>query len=101
MIAVVDIQGQQFKVQENEVHYVPKLNVEPNKEVVFEKVLMLFDDKKAKIGAPYVEAKVVAKVLQNLKDDKVLVFKKKRRNSYKKLRGHRQHLTKIQILEIK
>jgi len=101
MFAVVNIQGQQFKVKEKEIHYVPKLIAEPNSEVTFEKTLLISDNNKTIIGSPYVNAKVVAKVIEHMKDDKVLVFKKKRRNSYKKLRGHRQQLTKIQVLEIK
>jgi len=101
MFAVVDIAGQQFKVSENSTYYVPRLSVEPDAEVTFDKVLMLDNDKKLTIGNPSVKGvKVTAKVLEHLKDDKVLVFKKKRRKGYKKLNGHRQHLTRIEITKI-
>lgn len=101
MHAVVDIAGQQFKVTENSKYYVPRLKEEENTEVVFDKVLLLTDGKTTKIGDPIVKgAKVTVKVLSHLKDDKVIVFKKKRRISYKKTRGHRQHLTRIEVISI-
>lgn len=101
MYAVVDIAGQQFKVTENEKYYVPKLDTEADKDVTFESVHLLFDGKKTEIGTPFVNgAKVEAKVLDHVKDDKIIVFKKKRRKSYKKTQGHRQHLTQIEVTKI-
>lgn len=101
MFAVVDIQGQQFKVTENTKYYVPKLTADIESEVVFDNILLLNDGKATKVGAPFVEgAKVYAKILEHLKDDKVIVFKKKRRISYKKKRGHRQLLTRIEVTKI-
>lgn len=101
MFAVVDIAGQQFKVTENAKFYVPRLQVEPNSEVTFDSVLLLSDEKETKVGSPLIEgAKVQAKVLEHTKDDKVLVFKKKRRKSYKKLNGHREQLTRIEVTGI-
>ncbi len=101
MFAVVDIQGQQFKVSENAQYFVPKLIEEPEKSVTFKNVLMLVDESGTKIGSPYVDGvKVKAKVLAHLKDDKVIVFKKKRRTGYDKKNGHRQQLTKIEITKI-
>lgn len=101
MLAVVDILGQQFKVTENAKYYVPKLKAEPESEITFEKILLVDDGKTTKIGNPVVNGvKVTAKVLEHLKDDKVIVFKKKRRISYKKTHGHRQHLTRIEVLKI-
>jgi large subunit ribosomal protein L21 len=101
MYAVVDIAGQQFKVTENTKYYVPRLKEEENSEIVFDKVLLLTDGKTTKIGIPLVEgAKVKAKILSHVKDDKVIVFKKKRRISYKKTRGHRQQLTRIEVISI-
>ncbi len=101
MFAVVDIAGQQFKVTENNKYYVPRLKAEPNSEVVFDNVLLLNDDKTTKIGTPSVKgAKVHAKVLEHLKDDKVIVFKKKIRISYKRKNGHRQQLTRIEVTKI-
>ncbi|NOX17098.1 MAG: 50S ribosomal protein L21 [Chlorobi bacterium] len=101
MFAVVDIAGQQFKVEENQTYYVPRLKEEADATITFENVLALSDGKDTKIGAPTVEgAKVEAKVLEHLKDKKVIVFKKKRRKSYKKKNGHRQQLTRIEITKI-
>ncbi|MCJ7553297.1 MAG: 50S ribosomal protein L21 [Ignavibacteriaceae bacterium] len=101
MFAVVDILGQQFKVTENTKYYVPRLKDEPESEVTFDKVLLFSDGKSTKIGSPSVKGvKVKAKVLEHLKDDKVIVFKKKRIISYKKKHGHRQHLTRIEVLKI-
>ncbi len=101
MFAVVDIAGQQFKVTENEKYYVPRLSEEPDSEITFDKVLLFSDGENTEIGAPVVEGKkVTAKVLSHIKDDKVIVFKKKRRKSYKKKNGHRQHLTQIEVLKI-
>ncbi len=101
MYAVVDIAGQQFKVTENSKYYVPRLKQEEDTEVVFDKVLLLTDGKTTKIGNPLVAgATVKAKILSHVKDDKVIVFKKKRRISYKKTRGHRQQLTRIEVTSI-
>ena len=101
MIAVVDILGQQFKVTENAKYYVPRLTQEPESEVIFDHVLLLNDGTETKIGNPVVEgAKVTAKVLSHLKDDKVIVFKKKRRKGYRKQNGHRQQLTRIEVTQI-
>jgi len=101
MYAVVDIAGQQFKVTEKTKYYVPKLNEKVNAKVTFGNVLMVSDDNKTNFGSPYIKgAKVSAKVLEHLKDDKVIVFKKKRRTGYQKSNGHRQQLTKIEITNI-
>ena len=101
MFAVVNIAGQQFKVSENTTYYVPKLSKEPNKNITFKEVLVLNDDKDIKVGSPLIKgAKVTAKVLEHLKDDKVIVFKKKRRKGYRKFNGHRQQLTKIEVTKI-
>ena len=101
MIAVVDILGQQFKVTENTKYYVPRLRQEPESEVTFDQVLLLSDGEKTKVGSPLVkDAKVTAKVLEHTKDNKVLVFKKKKRKSYQKMNGHRQQLTRIEVTKI-
>jgi large subunit ribosomal protein L21 len=101
MIAVVDILGQQFKVSENTKYYVPRLTQEPDSEITFDQVLLLSDGKETKVGSPVIKgAKVTAKVLSHLKDEKVLVFKKKRRKGYQKMNGHRQHLTRIEVTKI-
>ena len=101
MFAIVNIAGEQFKVTENTKYYVPKLEVEVDSEVTFGEVLMLSEEEKNVFGTPYVaDKKVSAKVLQHVKDDKVIVFKKKRRTGYQKSNGHRQQLTQIQVTKI-
>ena len=101
MFAVVDIAGQQFKVVENQKYYVPRLKAEPNSEITFDSILLLGDENSTKVGSPMVKGvKVQAKVLEHLKDEKVIVFKKKRRISYRRKRGHRQFLTRIEVTKI-
>lgn len=101
MYAIVNIAGQQFKVQENSSMYVHRLDAQEGDSVKFDQVLLVDNNGKVKVGAPTVSgASVSAKVLNHLKGDKVLVFKKKRRKGYQKMNGHRQYLTKIQIEKI-
>ncbi|MDP4934575.1 MAG: 50S ribosomal protein L21 [Salibacteraceae bacterium] len=102
MYAIVEIAGQQFKVEKDQKVYVHRLATEEGKKVTFDRVLLIDDKGKVNIGAPAIEgAEVTATVLEHLKGDKVIVFKKKRRKGYKKKNGHRQYLTEIQINEIK
>lgn len=101
MYAIVEIAGQQFRVEKDRKLYVHRLHVEEGGNVEFEKVLLLDNEGDVKIGTPVVEgAKVTAKVLEHLKGEKVIVFKKKRRKTYRKKNGHRQYLTQIQIENI-
>ena len=98
MYAIVEIAGQQFKVSKDLKVYVNRLTNEEGSKVSFDKVLLLDDNGAITLGAPAIEgASVEAKVLQHLKGDKVIVFKKKRRKGYKKRNGHRQYLTQIVI----
>jgi len=98
MYAIVEIAGQQFKVQKNQRVYVHRLEANEGSQVEFDKVLLLEKDGKVQVGTPVVDgAKVAATVLNHLKGDKVLVFKKKRRKGYKVMNGHRQFLTQILI----
>ena len=102
MYAIVDIAGQQFKVEAGMEIFVNRLAAEKGAAVEFDKVLLLDNEGAVKVGAPYVEGAVVkATVLDDYcRAKKVLVFKKKRRKGYQKLNGHRQDLTKLQINEI-
>ena len=98
MYAIVEIAGQQFKVSKDQKVYVHRLASDEGSKVSFDKVLLLDDNGNVTLGAPAIEgASVEAKVLQHLKGDKVIVFKKKRRKGYKKRNGHRQYLTQIVI----
>lgn len=101
MYAIVDIAGQQFKVEKDNKIFVNRLKAEQGVSLSFDKVLLIDEDGKVKIGSPYVEgASVKAKVLEHLKGDKVIVFKKIRRKGFDKKNGHRQYLTQILIEEI-
>ena len=101
MYAIVDIAGQQFKVEAGKKIYVHRLQDEVGASISFEKVLLTDNEGAVKVGAPYVEGAVVkATVLDHVKGNKVLAFKKKRRKGYQKLNGHRQCLTQIQIESI-
>ncbi|KAF2515781.1 50S ribosomal protein L21 [Flavobacterium salilacus subsp. salilacus] len=98
MYAIVEIAGQQFKVSKDQKVYVHRLEGNEGDAITFAKVLLLDDNGTVTIGAPAIEgASVEAKVLQHLKGDKVIVFKKKRRKGYKVKNGHRQSLTQIAI----
>jgi large subunit ribosomal protein L21 len=102
MYAIVDIAGQQFKVSENQLIYVHRLQGKEGESIHFDKVMLVEDNGKVKVGKPVISgAQVSAKIISHLKGDKVLVFKKKRRKGYQKLNGHRQQFTRIQIESIK
>lgn len=102
MYAIVEIAGQQFKVEAGMEIFVNRLPEEKGASLELDKVLLVDADGTVKVGAPYVEGALVkATVLDDsCRGKKVLVFKKKRRKGYQKLTGHRQDLTKIQINEI-
>ena len=102
MYAIVDIAGQQFKVEKDQKLYVHRLEGEEGKKVSFDKVLLLDNGTKVAVGDPVVKgASVTAKILSHMKADKVLVFKKKRRKGYRVKNGHRQQVTKVLIEDIK
>ena len=102
MYAVVDIAGQQFKVEAGNEIFVQRLPQAKGESVEFAKVLLVGNDEGVKVGTPYLDGAVVkATVLDDsARADKVLVFKKIRRKGFQKLNGHRQKLSKIQINEI-
>lgn len=101
MYAIVNIAGTQFKVAKDQYIYAPRLEGEAGSSVNFDQVLLLDRDGKVEIGAPTVKgAKVSGKILEHVKGDKVIVFKKKRRKGYTKKNGHRQQYTKVQIESI-
>ncbi|MDH5598682.1 MAG: 50S ribosomal protein L21 [Cyclobacteriaceae bacterium] len=101
MYAIVNIAGQQFKVSKDQSVYAPKLKAEAGETVEFDNVLLVEKDGKVDVGVPFVKkTKVSAKVLEHVKGDKVIVFKKKRRKGYKVKNGHRQEFTKVLIENI-
>ena len=101
MYAIVNIAGQQFKVQKDQTVIVHRLSGEEGKKLEFSEVKLVEDNGKVKVGAPNLKgASVSAKILGHLRGDKIIIFKKKRRKGYQKSSGHRQDLTKIQIESI-
>ena len=101
MYAIVEIAGQQFRVEKDWKLYVHRLEAEEGSDVEFDKILLLDNEGTVQIGTPVIEsAKIKAKVLKHVRADKVIVFKKKRRKGYKKKNGHRQNLTQILVEEI-
>ncbi len=101
MYVIVDIQGQQFKVEKDQRLFVHRINADQGAKVEFEKVLLADKNGTVTVGAPVIEgAKVVAEVVSHVKGEKVLIFHKKRRKGHRKLNGHRQQFTEITIKEI-
>ena len=101
MYAIVEIAGQQFKVEKDQKLFVHRLDGKQGSKVSFDKVLLLADGDKISVGAPAIDgAQVGAKVLKHFKGNKVIVFKKKRRKGYRVKNGHRQALTEIQVENI-
>jgi large subunit ribosomal protein L21 len=102
MYAIVNIAGQQFRVEEKQQIFVHRLEGAEGSEVKFNEVFLADADGKVKVGNPTISnATVTAKIIEHMKGDKVLVFKKKRRKGYRKMNGHRQYLSKIEINSIK
>ena len=102
MYAIVEIAGQQFKVQKDQKIFVHRLNAEAGSTVEFDRVLLVDNGGKVSIGAPAIEgAKVSAQVNDHVKGDTVIIFRKKRRKGYVKKTGHRQSFTQITITDIK
>ena len=98
MCAIVEIAGQQFKVEKDQKVFVHRLKEDEGKKLSFDNVLLLDNGGEVTVGAPAIDgAFVEAKVLKHLKGDKVIVFKKKRRKGYRVKNGHRQALSEIQI----
>ncbi len=101
MYAVVDIAGKQFKVEKDQYLYTPRLEAKEGDSVQFDKVLLLDNNGTVQVGTPMIKgAKISGKVVEHVKDNKVIIFKKKRRKGYAVKNGHRQQFTKVQIESI-
>lgn len=101
MYAIVEIAGQQFKVEEGKKIFVHRLKAEDGKQIDFDKVLLIEEEGKITIGEPVIkDAKVEGKVLNQVRGDKVIVFKKKRKKGYRVKNGHRQNFTQVEIVSI-
>lgn len=102
MYAVIEACGKQYKVTKGDVVFFEKLDAEEGKKVTFDKVVLLSDDGKVEVGAPYVKGiKVEGKVVAHGKGKKIIVFKYKAKKNYKRKQGHRQPYTKVEITAIK
>lgn len=101
MFAVIKTGGKQYRVAPNQVIRVEKLDVEPGQSFALTEVLMLSEGANVKVGSPFIKgAQVNAMVLDQVRDKKIVVFKKKRRQNYRRKKGHRQHLTVLRITDI-
>ncbi len=101
MYAIVDIAGQQFKVEKGQKIYIHRIEDEEGNQVSFDKVLLIDNEGKVLLGQPYIKgAWVEGKVISHMKGDKVIVFKKKRRKGYQVKNGHRQYLSHVEILSV-
>ena len=101
MYAVIEACGRQYKVQEGDIVFMEKLNLDEGASVEFDKILVVGEDSELKIGNPYVAgAKVMAKVEKNGKDPKIVIFKYKSKKGYRRRAGHRQPYTKVLIESI-
>ena len=102
MYAVIEACGKQYKVTKGDVVFFEKLEAEEGKKVTFDKVVLLSDDGKVEVGAPYIKGiKVEGKVVAHGKAKKIVVFKYKAKKNYKRKQGHRQPYTKVEITAIK
>ena len=101
MYAIVDIAGKQFKVEKDQYIYAPKMEGDTGSTVKFDQVLLIDKESKVSVGTPVIKgASVSGKILADVKGDKEIVFKKKRRKGYAKKNGHRQQYTKVMIESI-
>jgi len=101
MYAIIESCGRQYKVSEGDVIYFEKLDTEEGKKVTFDKVILVSDDKKVEVGAPYVKGvKVEGKVVSHGKGKKIIVYKYKPKKNYRRTQGHRQPYSKVEITKI-
>ena len=102
MYAIIESCGRQYKVTEGDVVFFEKLDAEEGKKITFDNVVLVSDDKRVEVGAPYVKgAKVEGKVVSHGKGKKILVYKYKAKKNYRRTQGHRQPYTKVEITKIK
>jgi len=98
---ILEVLGCQCKVAADALVKVPKMNAEVGAEVSFDKVMLWSDGQKIEVGTPYLDGKIVtAEIVRHGKDDKVIIYKKKRRKNYRRKRGHRQQFTEVRIKAI-
>ena len=102
MFAIIQTGGKQYKVEKGATLDVERINEEAGKEITINKILLISDNGKSKVGTPLVEgASVKAKIAEHKRGEKIVVFKMKPKKRYQKTQGHRQELTTLEILDIK
>lgn len=102
MYAIIEACGKQYKVAEGDVVFFEKLDTEEGKKVTFDKVILVSNEEKVEVGAPYVKGvKVEGKVVSHGKGKKIIVYKMKPKKNYRRKQGHRQPYTKVEITSIK
>ena len=102
MYAIIESCGRQYKVSEGDVVFFEKLDAQEGKKITFDHVVLVSDDKKVEVGAPYVKGvKVEGKVVAHGKHKKIIVYKYKAKKNYRRTQGHRQPYTKVEITKIK
>jgi len=102
MFAIIETGGKQYKVSQGQKIKVEKLDAAEGGNFIFDKVLLVADDKEIKIGTPYIEgAKIEAKLLKQGRDKKKIVFRYHSKTRYRKKKGHRQHFTEVETVSIK
>lgn len=101
MYAIIESCGKQYKVAEGDVVFFEKLDTEVGKKISFDKIVLVSDDKKVEVGAPYVKGvKIEGKVVEHGKGKKIIVYKYKAKKNYRRTQGHRQPFTKVEITKI-
>ena len=101
MYALIETGGKQYQVSKDQKLNIERLEVEAGKEIAIDKVLMVSDGKKVKLGKPCLKDHIVKlKVIEHTRGEKIIVFKKKRRKDYKRKHGHKQDLSRVEVLDI-
>lgn len=98
--AIIETGGKQYRVEPGKVYQFEKLDAEPGQLVKFDKVIMKSDGDKTEIGTPLLQHTVTGEVVAQKRDKKIIIFKMRRRKTYRRTQGHRQYITQVKIKEI-
>ncbi|PCI24870.1 50S ribosomal protein L21 [Candidatus Peregrinibacteria bacterium] len=101
MYAIIEDGAHQYKIEKGEILCLESKDIEEGKKFEIKQVLLVMDDKKTEIGAPFVSYTVELKVLRHFRGDKLRIFKKKAKKRYERVQGHRQNYTEVEVLSIK
>lgn len=98
--AIIETGGKQYRVKPGQSYKFEKLDAEPGELVKFDKVIMKSDGSKTEVGAPYLKHTVTGEVVSQDRDKKIIIFKMRRRKTYRRTQGHRQYITEVKIKEV-